>query len=198
GVCGEGHELRVGRGAGGWSPEQLLLLGAESSLMESILAAARDADIQVLGYVSSAHLDVPDKPGAAPRLTLKPCIVVASVDDRQRARLMSASVARTSLAGRLLGTRLHVRLDVRLEPTARGPAAVPRLKKLTEYYSDPWVRRRIGEYCGAATSQPTCVYLSALNGDHAACERPPRLPVDGLEKLLADGVDVARSMWDRS
>jgi len=118
GVCGEGHELPVGRGTGGWSPEQLLLLGAESSLMESILAAAREADIEVLGYVSSAHLDVPDERGAAPRLTLKPCIVVASVDDRQRARLMSATVARTSLAGRLLGNRLHVGLDIRLEPSA--------------------------------------------------------------------------------
>ena len=118
GVCGEGRELLVGRGTGEWSPEQLLLLGAESSLMESVLAAARDADVQVLGYVSSAHLDVPDEPGAAPRLTLKPCIVVASADDRQRARLMSATVGRTSLAGRLLGKRLHVGLDVRLEPTA--------------------------------------------------------------------------------
>ena len=118
GVCGEGRQLPVGRSADGWSPEQLLLLGAESSLMESVLAAARDADIQVLGYVSSAHLDVPDEPDAAPRLTLKPCIVVASVDDRQRARLISAAVARTSLAGRLLGKRLHVGLDVRLEPSA--------------------------------------------------------------------------------
>jgi hypothetical protein len=118
GVCGEGHELHLGHGAGGWSPEQLLLLGAESSLMESILAAARDADVQVLGYVSSAHLDMPDERGAAPRLTLKPCMVVASLDDRQHARLMSAAVARTSLAGRLLGNRLHVGLDIRLEPTA--------------------------------------------------------------------------------
>src|SRR5262249_27712559 len=118
GVSGEGHELPVGRGAGGWSPEQLLLLGAESSLMESILAAAHEADVEVLGYVSSAHLELPDERGALPRLTLKPCIVVASVDDHQRARLMSATVARTSLAGRLLGNRLHVGLDVRLEPSA--------------------------------------------------------------------------------
>jgi len=72
------------------------------------------------------------------------------------------------------------------------------LKKLTEYYSDPWVRRRIREYCGDATAQPTCVYLSALNGDRATSTRPPRIPVDGLERLLAEGVDVARSMWDRS
>jgi hypothetical protein len=116
GVCGDGRELNVGREAGGWSPEQLLLLGAESSLMESILEAARDADIHVLGYVSSGHLDVPDEAGAAPQLTLKPCIVVASIDDEQRARLLASAVARSSLAGRLLGPRLHVGLDVRLEP----------------------------------------------------------------------------------
>ena len=117
-LCGEGRELVVGRGAGEWSPEQLLLLGAESSLMESILAAAREVNVQVLGYVSSAHLDVPDERGGEPRLTVKPCLVVASLDDRQHARLMSAAVARTSLVGRLLGKHLHVGLDVRLEPTA--------------------------------------------------------------------------------
>ena len=118
GVCGEGRALSVGRGDGGWAPEQLLLLGAESSLMESILTAARQADIQVLGYVSCGHLDAPEEPGAAARLTLKPCIVVASVDDAQRAALQSAAVAGTSLAGRLFGTRLQVGLDVRLEPSA--------------------------------------------------------------------------------
>jgi hypothetical protein len=118
GVCGEGRALSVGRGEGGWAPEQLLLLGAESSLMECVLTAARDADIQVLGYVSCGHLEVPEEPGAAPRLTLKPCIVVASVDEAQRAALVSAAVAGTSLAGRLLGTCLQVGLDVRLEPSA--------------------------------------------------------------------------------
>ena len=118
GVCGEGRELTVGRESGGWLPEHLLLLAAESSLMESFLAAARDADIEVLGYVSSGHLDIPDEPDAAARLTLKPCIVVASVEEAERAERLSAAVARTSMAGRLLGNRLRVGLDVRLEPPA--------------------------------------------------------------------------------
>jgi len=117
GLSGEGRELNVGHEDGGWAPEQLLLLGAESSLMESFLAAARKADIQVLGYVSCGHLEIPDELGAAPRLTLKPCIVVASADDAERAALLSTAVARTSIAGRLLGNRLHVGLDVRLEPS---------------------------------------------------------------------------------
>jgi hypothetical protein len=118
GVCDEGRELMVGREHGRWSPEQLLLLAAESSLMESFLAAARDADIEVLGYVSSGHLEMPDGPDAAPRLTLKPCIVVASVDEATRAALLSTTVAESSMAGRLLGNRLRVGLDIRLEPSA--------------------------------------------------------------------------------
>ena len=118
GVCGDGRELSVGRESGRWAPEQLLLLAAESSLMESFLAAARDADIEVLGYVSSGHLEIPDEPDAAPYLTLKPCIVVASMDEAERAVRLSTVVARTSMAGRLLGNRLRVGLDVRLEPSA--------------------------------------------------------------------------------
>jgi len=70
--------------------------------------------------------------------------------------------------------------------------------KLTDYYSDPWVRRRIREYCGETASPPTCVYLSALDGDHETWDRAPRVPVEALENLLAEGADVARSMWDRS
>jgi hypothetical protein len=71
-------------------------------------------------------------------------------------------------------------------------------KKLTDYYSDPWVRRRIREYCGETTSPPTCVYLSALGGGHETWDRAPRIPVESLEQLLDEGADVARSMWDRS
>ena len=118
GVCSEGRELNVGHEKGRWTPEQLLLLGAESSLMESFLTAARAADIQVLGYVSCGHLEMPNRPGAAPRLTLKPCIVVASADEAARAVRLSSAVARTSIAGRLLGNRLQVGVDVRLEPSA--------------------------------------------------------------------------------
>jgi organic hydroperoxide reductase OsmC/OhrA len=118
GVCDESGALSVGREKGRWSPEHLLLLAAESSLMESFLAAARDAGIEVLGYVSSGHLEFPDEPDEAPRLTLKPCIVVASADEAERARRLTTAVAQTSMAGRLLGNRLRVGLDVRLEPSA--------------------------------------------------------------------------------
>jgi organic hydroperoxide reductase OsmC/OhrA len=118
GVCGDGHELSLGRGDGGWTPEQLLLLSAESSLMEAVLTAARTAGVDVLGYISSGHLDVPDEAGAAPRVKLNPCVVVASVDEAQRAALLSTAVAEASLVGRLLGAHLQVGIDVRLEPSA--------------------------------------------------------------------------------
>ncbi|HEX7794455.1 MAG TPA: hypothetical protein VF456_08905 [Vicinamibacterales bacterium] len=118
GVCADGHELTFGRGEGGWTPEQLLLLGAESSLMEAVLTAARHAGVNVLGYISSGHLDVPEEADAAPRLKLNPCIVVASADEAQRKALLSTAVAETSLVGRLLGAHLQVGVDVRLEPAA--------------------------------------------------------------------------------
>jgi organic hydroperoxide reductase OsmC/OhrA len=117
-LCGDGQELRIGRGEGGWTPEQLLLLSAESSLMEAVLTAARNAGVDVLGYVSSGHLDIPDEPGARLRLTLKPCVVVASADDAQRDALLSTAVAEASLVGRLAGAQLQVGIDVRLEPSA--------------------------------------------------------------------------------
>ena len=118
GVCADGHELSLGRGAGGWTPEQLLLLGAESALMEAVLTAARRAGVDVLGYISSGHLDVPDEAGAAPRLRINPCVIVASVDEAQRAALLSTEVAAASLVGRLFGAHLQVGIDVRLEPSA--------------------------------------------------------------------------------
>jgi hypothetical protein len=86
--------------------------------MEAVLTAARNAGVDVLGYVSSGHLDIPDEPGARLRLTLKPCVVVASADDAQRDALLSTAVAEASLVGRLAGAQLQVGIDVRLEPSA--------------------------------------------------------------------------------
>jgi hypothetical protein len=73
------------------------------------------------------------------------------------------------------------------------------IRALTDYYGDPWVRRRILEYCGeTAAWAGTCVYLTAINGSHEAWDHAARVPVDALERLLSEGADVARSMWDRS
>jgi hypothetical protein len=93
----------------------LLLLGVECSFMDSFLASARDADHRVLGYVSSAHFDVPDDAHLSPRIVLRPCIVVASVDDAERALRVPPIALRRSPVGRLIGGRLSLSLDVQLE-----------------------------------------------------------------------------------
>jgi len=73
---------------------------------------------------------------------------------------------------------------------------------LAEYYSDPFVRYRMREYCGAAPDrQVSCAYFAAVrggDGPHATWDRAPRFPVDAYARLLSGGADVARSMWDRS
>jgi hypothetical protein len=69
---------------------------------------------------------------------------------------------------------------------------------VSDYYVDPWVRRRIREYCGHAATQPTCVYLSMVRSHDDGWDRARRLPVEALDGLLREGADVARSMWDHA
>jgi hypothetical protein len=109
-----GQTLTIGYD-GIWGPEQLMLLGIESSFMNSFLSAAREAGIHVLGYVSSAHLELGEE---QPAITLRPCVVVASADQAERALLVSIAARRQSIAGRLLGRELRVSLDVQLELSA--------------------------------------------------------------------------------
>lgn len=114
GLSADGQALAVGH-EGGWAPEQLMLLGAEGSFMDAFLASAREANLQVLGYVSSGHLELVDGRHEGPRIVLRPCVVVASVDDARRAVRMSTAAIRQSVVARLLGDRLRVSLDVQLE-----------------------------------------------------------------------------------
>ena len=83
GTAAAGRSLTVGR-EGEWEPEYLLLLAAESSFMPTMLALAAHAGVTVLGYVSSGHLNVPDDAEALPRVSLAPCIVVATSEDAER------------------------------------------------------------------------------------------------------------------
>jgi organic hydroperoxide reductase OsmC/OhrA len=111
-VANDGRSLTVGRD-GEWAPEYLLLLAAESCFMSTLLALARQAGLDVLGYVSKGHLaTVPPHPDA-PIVALTPCVVVASDDDVERIAKLAAQVTRTSVVARLLGDRLRVNLDVR-------------------------------------------------------------------------------------
>lgn len=72
---------------------------------------------------------------------------------------------------------------------------------LTEYYRLPAVRNRILEYLGGGEGcPPTCAYLAALRpgaGPFPTWDDAEIHPVEALDHLLADGADLARSLWDR-
>lgn len=114
-VAADGRSLTVGKD-GEWAPESLLLLAAESSFMSTLLALARDAGIDVLGYVSKGHLDASTRQGEPPAIAVMPCVVVASERDGARISRLAGSVTRESVVARLLGERLRVTLDVRVVP----------------------------------------------------------------------------------
>lgn len=113
-VASDGRSLTVGQ-EGAWAPEYLLLLAAESCFMTTLLGLARNADIEVLGYVSKGRLQARD-PGEHPAIALMPCVVVGSEDDVSRVLHLANNVTRESIVARLLGERLRVTLDVRALP----------------------------------------------------------------------------------
>ncbi|MBZ5556246.1 MAG: OsmC family protein [Acidobacteriia bacterium] len=115
GVSGDGRSLTVGH-EGEWSPEHLLLLAAESCFMSTLLSLARAEGIEVLGYVSSGQLHVPDDPHAALTVLLTPCIVVLADGDTERIRALARQAREESVVARTLGPGLTVALDVRAVP----------------------------------------------------------------------------------
>lgn len=74
------------------------------------------------------------------------------------------------------------------------------LMTVHEYYSQPAVRSRIAEYCGAdGADAPTCRYLVGLSAADGYAGRafPSPRSLDSLGALLAEDDDVCRSVWDR-
>jgi len=119
GVASHGRSLNVGYD-GEWAPEYLLLLAAESSFMITLLALAREAGVEVLGYVSNGHLHLKPENGEAPSIVLAPCVVVASAADAAHIGRLADNVRRESIVARLFGERLRVTLDVRAVPDAES------------------------------------------------------------------------------
>jgi organic hydroperoxide reductase OsmC/OhrA len=115
GMSAEGRSLIVGH-EGEWSPEHLLLLAAESCFMSTLLALARADGVDVLGYVSSGQLHVPDDPQAALSILLTPCVVVLTDGDAERIRELARRAREESVVARTLGHGLTVALDVRVVP----------------------------------------------------------------------------------
>lgn len=108
-----GRSLLVGEGAD-WTPEHLLLLAAESSIMTALLEQTARSGVDLLGYVSNGRLS-PDAQGP-PQIFVSVCIVVGSELDAERTRGLLEEVKGRSVVARLLGSRLVLLADVRLLP----------------------------------------------------------------------------------
>jgi organic hydroperoxide reductase OsmC/OhrA len=119
GVASHGRSLTVGYD-GEWAPEYLVLLAAESSFMTTLLALARNAGVEVLGYVSNGHLHAKTEKGEGPSIALTPCVVVASAADAACIGRLADNVTRESIVARLFGERLRVTLDVRAIPDGKS------------------------------------------------------------------------------
>ena len=115
GATSDGRSLTVGH-HGDWTPEHLMLLAAESCFMSTLLALASVAGIAVLGYVSSGHLDIPGDGRGAPSISIFPCVVVESERDAERLTACARQAEKESVVARLLGSRMHVSVDVRVVP----------------------------------------------------------------------------------
>ena len=118
-LSSHGKSLTVGR-EGEWSPEHLLLVAAESCVMSTLLALARDAGIDVLGYVSKGQLHGRSDNDESPAIVLMPCVVVGSDEDAARVRRLVSTVTRHSIVAKALGERLSIALDVRVVPAGES------------------------------------------------------------------------------
>jgi uncharacterized OsmC-like protein len=110
-VTEQGAPIKVGPAAR-LSPAHLLALAASSCLMTTLLTLAREANVSVQGYVSSARLG--QTPGAIPDVALAACVVVASDADRQQIERLWPQAVERSPTLRLLSAHLHVEPSVRV------------------------------------------------------------------------------------
>lgn len=68
--------------------------------------------------------------------------------------------------------------------------------KIQDYYKNPNVRTRIVEYLGGnSLKAATCIYLTRCDEPLSFHDEPK--PVSALDFYLKNGMDVARSLWDR-
>lgn len=73
-----------------------------------------------------------------------------------------------------------------------------------EYYQDPEVQERIAEYCGGSAQEPelfTAEYLVGYGEALLGIDAPEpyiSTPRSGFQYILRKGLDIFRSLWDRS
>jgi organic hydroperoxide reductase OsmC/OhrA len=114
-----GETLEISE-SGPWTPGRLLSLAAQSSLMMEFLRLAEEAELPVLGYVSSGEAMLgPSEKGPA-ALVVSPCVVVGSQQDSARAERLLEEAMEASPVCRLLrgGTELDARLVVAAQISA--------------------------------------------------------------------------------
>jgi organic hydroperoxide reductase OsmC/OhrA len=112
--------------AGVWNPEQLLLAAANGCLMNTYLALARKARIEVASYAcAGTAVLAPDAEGgyAITRVELRPTVAVSSEADAERAHKLFATAEKRCVVARSLRYPPEVHAQVRVGAV---PAASPR------------------------------------------------------------------------
>lgn len=100
---------------GEWSPEQLLVAAAESSLLTAFVALAQERGLEVLGYVSSAGIT--SAPGAGHvRIVVRPCVAIAREADEPLVHELLRRARATAPVARALGHSLQIAPEVVLLP----------------------------------------------------------------------------------
>ena len=101
-----------------WSAERLLVAAAESDLMSVFMRLAREAGLEVLGYISAAESDLHAEAAGRPRVVVRPCIVVGREEDRARVGRLVAQTGDHSPIARALGDTLQFQAEVVVVPPA--------------------------------------------------------------------------------
>lgn len=112
---GSGSCLSVGLG-GKWTPEQLLLIAAESSIMTIFLRLAGEERLDLLGYVSSAGT-IDERLERGIKVVVRPCITVAREEELLRAKELLVKAAQQSRVAQALSGALLVDPEVVLVST---------------------------------------------------------------------------------
>ena len=100
---------------GDWSPEQLLLAAAESSLLVAFTRLAKERGLEVLGYVSSAGITRSPRRGHV-RIVVRPCVAIAQAADESLVHELLGRARETAPVARALGHSLRVAPEVVLLP----------------------------------------------------------------------------------
>ena len=101
-----------------WTPEQLLVTAAESSLMTIFLRLAAESDLEILGYVSAAEATLDADPRIPPSVLVRPCVVVRREQDRKAVQAALATASELSPIARALGGAVRIDAEVVVVPAA--------------------------------------------------------------------------------